>query len=289
MNAPAKLTITPRTNLDFHLDESIVNYWFEHDPFKTRFMEAVFASFPPGERYFMTSVRHFKDQVQDAELREDILAFNRQEAQHGIVHTQFNDLLQRQGVPIDRVDARQIQRVNKATERLSPALNLAITAAAEHFTSLMADAFYGDLTVLAKIDHRIRAMLAWHAMEEMEHKSVAFDVMQQVAQVGYGQRILGMVMFSIAFMTYRIRDTNMLLTSDGFSRRQRAAMMAKGLWWGFGWKGVISSHAAAYLRYFRPGFHPQDMPIFPQYQQWLAVYARTGDAIAASEALFAQA
>jgi len=290
MNAQVKPTITPRINLDFRLDDAaLAKYWYENDPFKTRFMEAVFASFPPGERYFMTSVRYFKDRVQDSHLQEEIQAFNRQEAQHGIVHSQFNDVVAKGGAPIAEVDARQVRRVNQATKRFAPEFNLAITAAAEHFTSLMADAFYGNPKILSKIDHRVRAMLAWHAMEEMEHKSVAFDVMQQVAKVGYGNRVLAMMVFSTAFLTYRIRDTSMLLAHDGFNRRQRAALISKGLWWVFGWKGVISSHAASYARYFRPGFHPEEMPIFPQYQQWLEVYTRTGDAIAAGDVLFAQA
>lgn len=288
MNAHVKLTITPRINLDFNLaGTAIARYWYEDDPFKTRFMEAIFASFPPGERYFMTSVRHFKERVQDVELQQDIQAFNRQEAQHGIVHSQFNDLVEKNGAPIAEVDARQVRRVNKASRRLSPEFNLAITAAAEHFTSLMADAFYGDTKVLSRVDHRIRAMLAWHAMEEMEHKAVAFDVMQKVAKVGYSTRIQAMFVFSVAFLTYRTLDTNMLLKSDGFNRRERIALISKGLWWAFGWKGVISSHVLTYASYFRPGFHPNDMPIFPQYQRWLEVYEQTGDAIAAGESLFA--
>jgi predicted metal-dependent hydrolase len=286
MNAPAKISITPRINLDFHLDDSIANYWYENDPFKTRFMEATFAAFPVGERYFMTSVRYFKDMVKDKELQEDIQAFNRQEAQHGIVHSQFNALLQKKGIPVDRIEAVQNLRVNRATQRLSPQFNLAITAATEHLTALIADAFYLDPKVLKTTDYRVRAMLAWHAMEEMEHKSVAFDVMQKVAKVGYAQRSIAMILLTMLFMSYRINDTRMLLKSDGFNAHERVVMMTKGLWWALGWKGVISSQAASYFSYFKPAFHPEQLPILPQYHQWLEVYTRTGDPIAASESLF---
>ena len=94
--------IIPRERLDFGLaDADIPKYWFGGDPFKTRLFDAMSLIFPPGERFFMTCVRDFRDQITDRQLLEEIKGFNRQEAQHSMVHNQYNDRLRAQGVDVD--------------------------------------------------------------------------------------------------------------------------------------------------------------------------------------------
>ncbi|WP_290644939.1 metal-dependent hydrolase, partial [Aquabacterium sp.] len=95
--------IIPREKLDFGLSGDVPKYWFGGDPFKSRFWDALSIIFPPGEKFFMTCVRDFRDQIQDPKLLEDIQGFNRQEAQHTLVHRQDNDRLRRQGVDVDRL------------------------------------------------------------------------------------------------------------------------------------------------------------------------------------------
>ena len=60
MNAKVYFSVNPvvRSNLDFHL-ENMQKDWFENDPFKTRFFDAISILFPDGERYFIESVRRF--------------------------------------------------------------------------------------------------------------------------------------------------------------------------------------------------------------------------------------
>lgn len=289
MNALLQHPITPREQLDFQLNNAIPRYWFGNNPFKTRFMDAVSVTFPEGERYFMTSVRHFKNKIRDAQLLADVQGFNRQEAQHGIVHTTFNHLLKAQGIPVVALNRQQRRRLNAASKLFSPQFNLAITAACEHITALMADLFFSDPETLKDADYRVRAMLAWHAMEEMEHKAVAFDTMQTVAKVGYMQRSLGMLVLTTIFVYLRIKDTNVFLKADGFSARERLSMTFENLPWLLGKKGLVTTMKKQWLAYFKPDFHPWQEPALPQYQRWLDCYLATGDAIAASEALFNEA
>ena len=288
MNALAQHPITPREQLDFKLDASIPKYWFNQDAFKTRFLDAVSVTFPEGERYFMTCMRQFRDQITDENLREDVMSFNRQEAQHGIVHTTFNNLLKDQGLPVAELNAEQRRRLNAAVQRLPASFNLAIKEACEHITALMAEIFFADPDFLKHADYRVRAMLAWHAMEEMEHKAVAFDTMQKVAQVGYIERSLAMLFLTSIFVYLRIKDTNVFLRADGFSKTERVTMLVKNLPWLFGKKGIVRVMTTPWLEYFKPGFHPWQQVALPQYQVWLAHYIKTGDPIAASEVLFAK-
>ena len=184
-NAPQ---IVPREKLDFGLDGEIPRFWLGGDPFKTRFIDAMSTTFPEGERYFISCVRDFRDEVTDPRLLEDIKHFIRQEGQHGIIHDQFNAHLRAQGINVDWLEGLTSKFLFGFMRKYLPKKHtLASTAACEHLTAIMAQTFFERKEVMGTADPRMHAMYTWHAMEEMEHKAVAFDVMQKVAKVGYLQ------------------------------------------------------------------------------------------------------
>ncbi len=192
--------IVPREKLDFGLDGDIPKYWFGGDAFKTRFFDAMSTLFPEGERFFISCVRDFRDQVTDPVLMQEIKDFIRQEGQHGIVHTQFNDRLKAQGIDVDMLERIEKQLLFNIVRKYVPKKHtLATTAAAEHMTAIMAHSFFERKEVLESADPRMRAMYAWHAMEEIEHKAVAFDVMQKIAKVWYPRRVLAMMEVTLGF------------------------------------------------------------------------------------------
>lgn len=281
-------TITPREKLDFGLDGDIPRYWFANDPFKTRFFDAMSTIFPEGERFFISCVRDFRDQVHDPKLRQEIKDFMRQEGQHGIVHTQYNDRLKAQGIDVDELERFTRHMLFNVARRYMPASQtLAETAAAEHMTAIMAHGFFERKEVLANADPRMRAMYAWHAMEEIEHKAVAFDVMDRIAKVGYLRRCLAMVLVTVGFNVHSLLNTRYMLQVDGFSRWQRVKLMAKGMWWLFKPGGLYMPMLGHYLQYFKPGFHPWQTGQMRSYQLWLDTLNRTGDPILAGEVLYA--
>ncbi len=282
-----KPTIVPRERLDFGLTGNIPQYWFGGDPFKTRFFDAMSTIFPEGERFFISCVRDFRDQVTDPALLSEVKDFMRQEGQHGIVHSQFNDRLKAQGIDVDRLEAIH-RRLNDITRKYAPkAATLAATAAAEHMTAIMAHSFFDRREMLETADPRMRAMYAWHAMEEIEHKAVAFDVMQKVAKVGYVRRVFAMVQVTIAFSLHSLLVTRYMLKVDGFSRWARTKLWAKGLWWLYNPRGLFSSVAGHYLQYFKPGFHPWKAGEMDTYRIWVDTFNLTGDPILAGQALHA--
>jgi predicted metal-dependent hydrolase len=281
-------TITPRSQLDFGLDGDIPTYWFAGDPFKTRFFDAMSVIFPEGERFFIACVRDFRDQVQDPQLQADIKDFIRQEAQHGLVHDQYNRRLKAQGIDVDRLEAITHHILFKLVRRHLPARQtLAETAAAEHLTAIMAHGFFERKSILDQADPRVRAMYAWHAMEEIEHKAVAFDVMQKVARVGYLRRAWAMLVVTLSFNLHVLLNTRYMLKVDGFTGWQRLKLWAKGLGWLYGPGGLYMGLARHYLGYFRPGFHPWQTGQMRSYSLWLDTLNRTGDPVLAGEALHA--
>ncbi|HRH27729.1 MAG TPA: metal-dependent hydrolase [Aquabacterium sp.] len=277
--------IIPRERLDFGLaDADIPKYWFGGDPFKTRLFDAMSLIFPPGERFFMTCVRDFRDQITDRQLLEEIKGFNRQEAQHSMVHNQYNDRLRAQGVDVDGMMGwLEHLLFTKYRGSRSRGYTLAITCALEHFTSIGAHPLFDKRDVLKEADHRVRAMYSWHAIEEVEHKGVAYDVMQDYAKVGYFTRILAMIETSFMFPRVIHRFTEQLLKADGFTWWQRRKLQAKGLWWVLKPGGLIAPMVKHYFPYYKVGFHPWQETEQPGYEEWLAAFNRHRDPVEASE------
>ena len=212
MNALVQYHATPivRSNLDFKLTD-VPRYWFAGDPFLTRMFDALSLTFPDGERYFIQSVRLFRDQIQDPDLKQRVADFIRQEAQHGIAHDKMNQIMKDQGMPVDQF----IQRLNKVfkfeLKYRSPQYNIAMTAAAEHLTALMAETFYGEKETLQDAHPYVRALFAWHAIEEMEHRDVAFDVMQQVGNVHEVTRKMALVLTTGLMFGFTLYRANVML------------------------------------------------------------------------------
>ncbi|MFW9616002.1 metal-dependent hydrolase [Aquabacterium sp.] len=282
--------IVPREKLDFGLDQAIPKYWLGGDAFKTRLFDAMSTIFPEGERFFISCVRDFRDQVTDPHLKREIKDFIRQEGQHGIIHNQFNEHLRQQGINVDRLErATRDWLFDFLRKHLPRKHTLAITAASEHLTAIMAEAMFERRDVMGAADPRMFAMYAWHAMEEMEHKAVVYDVMQKVAGVGYLRRVITLLEVTFFFNLRMLSYTNYMLRKDRFSRWERAKLFAKGMWWLYGYQGLFSSCWRAYLRYYKPGYHPWQEPPVASYGVWLDTFNRTGDPVEAGRVVYKSA
>ncbi|WP_312332363.1 metal-dependent hydrolase [Acinetobacter variabilis] len=287
MNAPLKSSIQPvvRSNLDFKLSE-IPRYWFGGDPFLTRMFDALSLTFPDGERYFIQSVRLFRDQIKDPDLQKRVADFIRQEAQHGIAHDKMNNLMREQGMPVDKFIQRLNYMMNYDLKNRSHEYNIAVTAAAEHLTALMAETFYGQKDTLRNAHPFVRAMFAWHAIEEMEHRDVAFDVMKDVAKTPEWLRQYTLLITTFLMFGFTIYRANVMLKHDGFSPLQRLQMNIRGLPWFFGKKGTLTRMGKQYRDWFKKDFHPSQHPVIAQYDVWVKTLAETGDPIQAGEAFW---
>ncbi len=288
MSTAGKTAIVPRENLDFGLDGDIPRHWLGGDPFKTRFFDALSVTFPEGERFFISCVRDYREQVSDVSLQEEIRAFMRQEAQHGRVHTLYNNRLKAHGIDVDWLERMQRETQDRIRRHRSRKMTIATTAAFEHLTAIMCHGFVERKDLVADFDPRMRAMYAWHAMEEVEHKAVAFDVMQKVANVGYLRRTGAMLMISFFYLIRTFSLMHYMLRKDGYGFWRQTLLWPAGLWWLYKpkrglWTGVMGH----YLQYFRPGFHPWDEGQLHSYQVWLEVFNRTDDPLEAADGVYA--
>src|SRR5690554_7190776 len=112
---------------DFEFPEDLPKYWWDNDPVKTLLLGALSASFPPGEKFFIDSVRHYQDQVTDPELKKAIRAFIGQEAHHSKEHKLMNGFLEERGVGLGRLEREVQWFMNKLRRNFTPERQLAHT------------------------------------------------------------------------------------------------------------------------------------------------------------------
>jgi predicted metal-dependent hydrolase len=208
-------------------------------------------------------VHHYLDQIPPA-LASQVKVFFAQEGRHAQAHERLFQTLRAQGYDVDSI-LEPYERIafDYVEKALPPALRLSVTAAAEHFTALMAEDAL-TLGLLVKADPEVRRLLEWHAVEELEHKAVAFDVLAEVAP-SYPLRVAGMLVGATALGAFWLLATRELLKQDGSSlleaRRElnalRKQIVARG-----GARAARPIGTSVFLRgirrYLRRDFHPAD-------------------------------
>lgn len=246
------MSIPVPRELDVDLTQ-VPRHWLAGNAAATAISNGINMLFPHGERYFVRSVRYYLDQIQDPLLREQVKAFFKQEGHHAKAHDDFNEVLRTQGFEIDGFLDRY-KRISTWFEEHMPAkLNLAGTAAAEHYTAILADGAFTK-GVLDTLHPVMQQLLAWHAAEEIEHKAVAFDVLHEV-DPSYALRIAGLAYATVMLGMFWAWATTMLLRQEKlgfFGTLRELRKMRKG-------DPIIQRVFIAGIRqYIRRNFHPRD-------------------------------
>jgi len=264
---PAGVDIKPR-RMKFAYDGS-PDLWAGDNPVFTRFMEGLSMLFPEGERFFVESVRHYKEQIVDPVLQKQVVAFAAQEGMHSAEHHKYN---QRAAGPLtEQFEAVAGHlRTPFARRVISPMNRLAVTVALEHFTAIMADELLRNPAYADLMDPEHTKLWLWHAVEETEHKAVAFDVYRAVGG-GYPRRAGIMLITSFLFVVAAVRLLGDLLARDG--KKLPRGSVPRFLDLAFGRPGFFRKVFPAWLDYFRPGFHPWDHDNADLIAKWKARYA----------------
>lgn len=242
-----------KRRLELVFSNDIPDVWYDNNPIATMLWASFSVTLPEGERQFIRSVRHFESRVNDPALQERIREFAFQEGQHAKQHSLLNDFLRARGFPVDAV----LKDLNKLIEKeraLSPKAQLALTVTAEHFTAIIADFFLTKHPEeLDKMHPELARLWAWHAIEEAEHKSVAFDVYMTIfGDRSYLNRLMVLQTWYISWQMTRHMALFAKTTGDLFKPKS----LVQGLWYFAKPSSLIWSSLPDYLSFFRPGFHP---------------------------------
>lgn len=230
----------------------VPRHWFFGSVLISHRVNALNLLFPAGERFFVRSVKHYLPRITDPALRARVRAFFGQEGSHGHEHERAFEILEQQGFEIRRW-LRWYERFafGRLEKIAPPILRLSTTVALEHFTAALA-----EVTLTRNLlDHahpQMQALLRWHSAEELEHKSVAFDVLQEV-NPRYWVRVLGLVIAFATLMGFWESGTRMLLRQEpGVTKEQLRRELEEARARGQDRMAIFR----AILPYLRPGFHP---------------------------------
>lgn len=250
--AGAKVGIPPR-QMDFVQPKDAPRYFFYNNASVTLFFAVLSASFPAGERYFVESVRRFREHIKDETLKAQVSGFIGQEALHGREHDRLNEMLAERGfamhVPIKNVDIGLW-----LLSQLPARQQLACTIFMEHFTAMLAERALSDSEFQKFVDPEMIKIWLWHSLEELEHKSVAYDVYNLIgnkpleralAAVCVLGTVAPLVVVSWAYLVVREQKQN------------KWTDIKQGLNILLGRQGLISSLFPKVPDFFQKNFHPK--------------------------------
>ncbi len=255
---PTDLVITVRDRR-FGRDGKRPRWWLGGDPVATAWFNALSGTFPRGEAFFIDAVKAHRDGVPPA-LAEEIRKFVVQEVNHTREHVAFNRIATNAGYDMARID-RRVADLLGLLEGRPRILDLASTMALEHFTAMFAHEFLKRPALLAGAEAEAAALWRWHAIEEIEHKAVAYDTWLHATRhwsrwKRWKVKSLMMLVVTKNFVLHRVQDTLDLLAQDGLTGWRVKARLARYL---LGRNGILRVIAPAWLSYFLPGFHPWDV------------------------------
>ncbi|WP_104500037.1 metal-dependent hydrolase [Acinetobacter indicus] len=287
----AKVNITNRAGASFPVRrmafefDQVPEYWMQGSAGLTHFMTALSALFPAGEKFFIDSVRavRYHPAIKDnQELQKEISAFIGQEAMHTQEHVGFNASAQKYGHDVERLDrytdkviqgARKVfAGVGKPFGITQEMVDLTATTALEHFTATIATQLLRNSHIQELMsDDTMKTMWLWHAIEENEHKAVAYDVFERVFGQGTKAYLLRTSSLVAAMLTlfvvqnyflFRLLKEDKQLNLEALKAIYTYAYSPS--------KGIITGMGREMLAYFRPGFHPNDLDTVSLLDTWKA-------------------
>lgn len=249
----------------------------ESDVVMSHILAVLSSVFPDGEDYFVRSVEAALDDIDDPQLRREVEGFIGQESMHGREHRALNERLAELGYPTRAIGA-YVRGLTSLRERFQGRrANLAYTSALEHYTATLAETLLGDPEARAVVGHQgVRELLMWHALEEAEHKSVAFDVFRQAG----GTERMRVVIMWLTHLTFLLETSVWTIASLALDPavRRRPLRVLTGLWRLRTSPFARPQVVRQLFDYHREGFHPTDRDTDAMITQWReTLFGRDGD------------
>lgn len=251
----SNMAIEPR-NVSIEYEDISSPFFFENNAPISAMWAALSSTFPLGEKEFINSVMLFKDQITDKKLLHEVKDFATQEANHSVQHRKVNKFFETLGYDIASVEEFIEHKIQDRVDNWTPAQRLARTVAAEHVTATMAHFALKHPHTMDSMPESFRNLFRWHAIEEIEHKSVAFDVYKHC--VGDMKALRRQYRYFAYYeFPLNIRGITKFLLKrlkHKSSRQERKKMWS----YLFGKDGMISSVKHLYWMFTKKDFHPWD-------------------------------
>lgn len=234
--------------------KAIRRHFFANSPVMSHLLTALSSTFPVGEQFFVHSVRNVRDKITDEKLQAQIAAFIGQEAMHSKAHAEFNDAWRRDDYNLDSFQA-WLARRDAFIKSVHPKLQLAVTCAFEHFTALLGGYILRNPQVLSTLDDDAIKLWVWHAIEEIEHRAVAFDVYQAIYKDNRTRRAV-MRNVTTGFASLTFYSATRLFMQDWRKSVPKVIQNVHGIYM---ISKMLISLIPEYLSYYKADFHPDEI------------------------------
>ena len=249
---PEDVAIAAR-NINFDVEEALATDWHGGDPFRTAFYNALSIMFPLGEQHFIDSVKYYRSRITDPVLAEQVRGFTAQESVHRREHQKYNEVLcAARGYSLDELERPLRRRIALVQKHMPHIVHLAATVAYEHWTAILADAVLRRPETFEGATPEMTRLWRWHAIEESEHKAVAFDVYRTVGGSEFLRRRL-MLVITVHFFLDALRHMRLMLRNHEGSRLR---LWIDGFKFLCGEQSPLHGLWRPWRAYFRRGFHP---------------------------------
>lgn len=267
MTTADRMVHTRRIAFEYSMDD-LPKHYVGGDLVMSHVVSLLSSLFPEGEDFFVRTVRNYRNDITDPELKKQVGGFIGQEAIHGREHRSFNDRLHALGYPTQRIDRFTGMALRLAERRLPQDVQLAVTAALEHYTATLAEVLLTDPEARAMFtSDEVRSLFLWHALEESEHKAVAFDVFQHVSG-DYRVRTWVMHATTAGFLGAVVVETALSLLGDREAWRPNRLLSSL---WRLRKSPWLSRDVRRHIRdYHREDFHPDDRGTAALIEKWRA-------------------
>lgn len=241
--------------------------WNPKRPELSHLLNAFQLALPYLEPYFIDAVKRAAETITDPRLKADAVAFCAQEANHARQHKKYCDSLHEHYPRLEQYEAALRQSMIDSRKNDALDWRVAYTAGYEVITAQFARILFEKQDDwLQGADEQFAALMLWHAAEELEHRHVAFEVLQTV-NPNYKLRAHGL--YAALKKTYADMTpvATYMLEVDSYAGRIDSKLRRTRL------RAEIAAHLVpAAARYLMPGHHPSQEHEPQGFGQWLEAH-----------------
>lgn len=260
-----KTLITPRP-VKFTFKDHYPKYWYDYNPAKTYYANVLAAYIPHCEKFIISTVKSCRDMVKNPTLKEDIKAFLQQESYHTREHFKFLHKVVMPHYPGLKLSHNKFFILLIFMIVGGKKTRLVMTAAGEHFTAVLSHLFLSQPELFNGIDDELVEFWRWHFIEEIEHKSVTFDMLDE-AKCGYLLRVYGFLLATLFYFSAVFRAYIQMAKQDKCLLSFKFYWQSIKYFWGK--SGVMRQCVKPYLAFLNPKFHPSQIEDNELIERWV--------------------
>lgn len=242
--------------MQFPWAEPLQAWWNPARPEFSQIVNAASLAMPFLEPYLIATMKKVRREITDVSLAADVDGYIGQESTHFRQHQQFNQRLAALGYRcVPALEARLKADYQRFAERRSLLFNLAYAEGFEAMALTIGHMLVAEREALfGGADPAVSSLVLWHFVEEIEHKTVTYDVLAAFGG-NYLWRIWGLLFATVHIMARTRQGYKALLVEDGlwFRLASRLAVYAVLL-------RIFRRLLPRLLRILRPGYDPREVP-----------------------------